>query len=111
MKSSLDTLKTCRHAVEAIHSIYDQFFQHEHPEQLSINIDQHEQIKFNMDLHRTHFHQFITTQKTLVYSATLEPSLLWFNYGFSSSRYYTLVQQEHHVFTMLHNIHSTVSLF
>jgi hypothetical protein len=102
-------LRSCRHGIESIHSVYDQFFQHQHPKELSINVDEHEETKFSIYLQRHRFDQLITSQKNLVHSATLEPSLWWFNYGFSSSRYHTLVREQHNVFSMLHNMHETVS--
>ncbi|UJR20442.1 hypothetical protein I4U23_023573 [Adineta vaga] len=102
------TLKTCRHATESIHFVYDQFFQHEHSRRLSISIDQEQEIKFHIDLQRRHFHQLISSQRTQVNYASLEPSIWWFNYGFSSSRYNLLVQQQLDIFRMLHNMHTTL---
>ena len=109
IKFYLDTLKTCRRATESIHSVYDKFFQHQHSRRFSITIDQQQEIKYGNNIQRSHFHQQISSQRTLVNSASLEPSIWWFNYGFSSSRYNILVQQQLDMFRMLHNMHATVS--
>ncbi len=110
LKSNIqDTLKTCRHAAELIHSIYDQFFQHQHARRSSITLEQQQEIKFNIDIQRRHFHQLISSQRTLVNYASLEPSICWFNYGFSSSRYSLLVQQQLDMFRMLDSMYATVS--
>ncbi|CAF1032359.1 unnamed protein product [Adineta steineri] len=107
-KNIQDTLKTCCHAVESIHSVYDHLFQQQDSKQQSIDVDQHEETKFNIDPERNHFHRLITSQRTLVQSTALEPSFLWFNYGFSSSRYHTLALQQHDMFRILHSMHATL---
>jgi hypothetical protein len=89
--------------------VYDQFFHHEHARRTSITIDQQQEIKLSIDLQRRHFHELISSQRTLLNHASLEPSIWWFNYGFSSDRYNILIQQELDMFRMLHNMYATVS--
>jgi uncharacterized protein YhaN len=109
MKSCLETLKVCRDGVESIHSAYDQFFQHQHLEEFSINIDQQQKVKSHFDTQRNRFHQMISAQRTLIGHASREPSLWWFNYIFSPSRYSVLAQQQLDIFRILHSMNATVS--
>jgi hypothetical protein len=85
-------------------------FHHQHPRRRSITIDQQQEIKVGIDLQRSHFHQLISSQRILVNCASLEPSVWWFNHGFSSTRYSILVQEQLDMFRMLHNMHATVSV-
>ncbi|CAF5178514.1 unnamed protein product, partial [Rotaria sp. Silwood1] len=50
------------------------------------------------------FHKLISTQRTLVGYASIEPSCWWLNNGFSTSRYKTLVQQQIDIYRMLYHI-------
>jgi len=102
-----NTLKTCRRAVVSIHSVYDEFFEHQ-PHSDSFEVT--EEVKYNVARHRKYFNQLINSQRKLVDCASLEPSFWWFNYGFSSSKYKALVQQELDVFRMMHNLHAAVGL-
>ena len=108
MKSFSDTLKVCGHASESLHSVYDQFFHHQHSGRLLIE-DHDDEEKSDFHIQRSRFHQLIGAQRILVNHAIHEPSLWWFNYGFSSTRYRILVQQQLDVFRMLHNINATAS--
>ncbi len=92
-----------------MHSAYDQFFQHRHSRESVINFDQQEKDKSDFDIQRSPFLQLISAQRILVSQASREPSLWWFNYGFSANRYNELVQQEVDVFRMLHSMNTTVS--
>ncbi|CAF1195700.1 unnamed protein product [Adineta ricciae] len=103
-----DTLKTCRRATESIHSVYDQFFQHQHARRYSLSMNEEEEIKFHIDLQRRHFHQLISSQRIQLNYASLEPSIWWFNYGFSPSQYDLLIKQQLDMFRMLHNMHATL---
>jgi hypothetical protein len=104
-----DTLQKCREATEWIHSVYDQLFQHQHSRRMTITIDQEKEMKLTTDLQRSDFTHLISTQRTLLNSASQEPSIWWFNYSFSSERYNALVQQQIDMFRMLHNMHTAVS--
>ena len=108
MKSFSETLKTCGHASESLHSIYDQFFNHQHSGRLLIE-DREQKVESDFYIQRSRFHQLISAQRILINHAVHEPSLWWFNHGFSSTRYRILVQQQLDVFRMLHNINATVS--
>jgi hypothetical protein len=91
-------------------SIYNDLFYLEHSNEVAIDIEQEEQsIKSFFDTQRNHFHQLITTQRTLIGYASAEPSFWWFNNNFSTDRYMTLIQQEIDMFQMLYNIDTAVS--
>jgi hypothetical protein len=107
--SCSDTLKTCRYAAELMHFAYDQFFQHQHSREVLVDIDREQQVKSHFDIQRSRFHQLISAQRTLLNHAAREPSLWWFNYGFSSSRYSILIEQQLDVFRILHSMNATVS--
>ena len=66
-------------------------------------------MKLDIDLQSRQFHELISSQRTLLDYAALEPSIWWFNYGFSANRYSILVQEQLDLFRMLHNTYATVS--
>lgn len=71
--------------------------------------DEDEEITSFADAQRSRFHQLISTQRTLVQHASLEPTLWWFKNSFSTNRYSVLVDQQIDLFRMLHNIDAIVS--
>lgn len=108
-KFYIDTLGACRQATESMHSIYDQFFHHQHPRQSSIKIDQTQVIQSLFGLDRRHFYELISVQQTLITSASREPTFCWLNYAFSVSRYHILRQQQWNIYRILHSLDTTVS--
>ncbi|CAF1028782.1 unnamed protein product [Adineta ricciae] len=51
---------------------------------------------------------FANSQRIQLNYASLEPSIWWFNYGFSPSQYDLLIKQQLDMFRMLHNMHATL---
>ena len=51
----------------------------------------------------------ISAQRILLKHASREPSLWWFNYNFSESRYNILGRQQIDIFRILHSMNATVS--
>jgi hypothetical protein len=102
----LESLQSCSESVNSMNEVYDELFRDDHIEKdISINIDK---ISF-LDKQRTHFNQLISSQRTLVSNASLEPSFFWFKNRFSSLRYNLIVQQQIDIFRMLNNIDVAVS--
>jgi len=94
-----------------MHSVYDQFFHHEHSDEVSIDVEtQKHTVKSFFDAQRNGFQQLISAQRTLVENASLEPSLWWFNSNFSATRYGIFVQQQIDMLRMFHNIDAAVSV-
>ena len=69
-----------------MHSIYDQLFHREHLDVVTVDIEKEnaEEIKSFVDAQRSRFHQLISSQRTLVGHASLEPTMWWFQNNFSS---------------------------
>lgn len=109
LKLCIDALEACRQATESIHSIYDQFFHHQHPRQSSINIDQTQAVQSLFGLDGSRFYQLIGMQRTLITSASREPAFCWFNCEFSVSRYHVLRQQQWNIYRILQSVDTTVS--
>ncbi|CAF4729560.1 unnamed protein product, partial [Rotaria sp. Silwood2] len=105
------TLELCRNNVESIVYIYNKVFHHEDNQENLIDFSTLDDIKYYIDNQRRPFHKLISTQRTLVGYASIEPSCWWLNNGFLTSRYKTFVQHEIYIYRMLYHINTSVSRY
>jgi hypothetical protein len=106
----LETLQACHDSVHSMEFIYNKLFHHENSGEVALDVEkEEEEIKSFFDTQRNHFHQLITTQRTLVGHASVEPTFWWFNNNFSTIRYTSLVQQQIDMFQSLYSIDTAVT--
>lgn len=107
----VESLECCAESVNSMHKVYDELFHHEHVENKnSIYLENENEIESFLIEQRSIFQQLIISQRIFVSNASIEPTFFWFKNEFSSSRYNLIVQQQIHIFRMLHNIDAAVSL-